>query len=127
MPGNGYWLVTANGAVFSFGDAPFRGAVNALRDPVSAIGVSPDGAGYWLLARDGGVFSFGVPYAGSIAGIGLCSVPDLGVEIVPTATGRGYWVVTERGGVFTFGDAPFRGAPVGPLGSDVVADVVRSP
>lgn len=127
VSGNGYWLVTANGAVFSFGDAPFRGAVNALRDPVAAIGVSPDGNGYWLLARDGGVFSFGVPYAGSIAGIGLCSVPDLGVEIVPTATGRGYWVVTERGGVFTFGDAPFRGAPVGPLGNDVVADVVRAP
>jgi len=127
VTGDGYWLVTANGAVFSFGDAPFRGAVNALRDPVAAIGVSPDGAGYWLLARDGGVFSFGVPYAGSIAGLGLCSVPDLGVELVPTATGRGYWVVTERGGVFTFGDAPFRGAPVGPLGTDVVVDVLRSP
>ncbi|MCZ2838597.1 FG-GAP repeat domain-containing protein [Modestobacter sp. VKM Ac-2985] len=123
--GGGYYLVTANGAVFTFGDAVFRGAATALSDPVTSVAVSPDGRGYWLLARDGGIFSFGVPYAGSIAGLGTCAVSDAGVELVPTATGAGYWVVTEHGGVFTFGDAPFHGAPVGPLGTDVVTDVVR--
>ncbi len=118
--GRGYWLITANGAVFTFGDAPFHGTVNALRDPVVSIGVSPDGAGYWLLARDGGVFSFDVPYAGSIAGIGLCNVPDLGVALVPTKTGRGYWVIAGKGGIFSFGDAPFRGAPGGQVGADTI-------
>ncbi len=120
--GKGYFVVTANGAVFTFGDAAFKGTVNALKDPVTSIAVSPTGAGYWLLARDGGVFSFGVPYAGSIAGTGVCGVTDTATEIVPTRTGRGYWVLAERGGVFTFGDAPYRGAP-GAL-PDVLVDLV---
>ncbi len=125
--GRGYYLVTSGGGVFTFGDAAFHGAAAGSAYPVEGIGVSPDGSGYWLVARDGGVFSAGPGYQGSIAGIGLCAPGDPAVGLIPTATGGGYWVVTQHGGVFTFGDAPFRGAPVGPLGSDAVVDVVRSP
>lgn len=60
--GKGYWIVAADGGVFSFGDAQFKGSLPSLgvtpaQPIVSAAGVSNNG--YWLLGADGGVFSFG--------------------------------------------------------------------
>ena len=59
--GGGYWLVAADGGVFSFGDARFWGSTGhiVLNKPVVGIAATPDGGGYWLVAADGGVFSFG--------------------------------------------------------------------
>jgi peptidoglycan/xylan/chitin deacetylase (PgdA/CDA1 family) len=49
--GHGYWLVAADGGVFSFGSAPFFGsAAGTLHATVAgAIAATPDGRGYWLL------------------------------------------------------------------------------
>jgi len=48
----GYWLVGADGGVFSFGDAGFYGSMGAAppssRTPVVAIASTSDGRGYWL-------------------------------------------------------------------------------
>ena len=59
--GNGYWLVAADGGVFSFGAAGFHGSTGAihLNQPIVGMAATPDGNGYWLVAADGGVFSFG--------------------------------------------------------------------
>jgi hypothetical protein len=67
--GNGYWLVGADGGVFTF-DTPFRGSLPAivpfedLFAPVTDM--VPFGNGYLLLGADGGVFNFSnLPFAGS--------------------------------------------------------------
>ena len=59
--GKGYWLVAADGGVFSFGDAQFYGSMagHSLNDPVAGMAVAAGGKGYWLAGADGGVFTFG--------------------------------------------------------------------
>jgi hypothetical protein len=59
--GRGYWLVAADGGIFTFGDATFQGSTGGLRlnRPIVGMGATPSGAGYWLVADDGGVFTFG--------------------------------------------------------------------
>jgi hypothetical protein len=117
----GYWIVGADGGVFSFGSAQFYGsAVNLkLQSPVVGIAPTPEGGGYWLVASDGGVFSFGdANFYGSIPGLGIApddstiphrlNAPIVG--ITPSHDGRGYFLVAADGGVFTFGDAKFEGS-----------------
>ena len=59
--GLGYWLVSADGGVFSFGDAKFYGSTGniKLNKPIVGMVVSETGQGYGLVAADGGVFAFG--------------------------------------------------------------------
>ncbi len=59
--GGGYWLVAADGGIFSFGDATFFGSTGSLRlnKPIVGMAATPDGGGYWLVASDGGIFSYG--------------------------------------------------------------------
>jgi hypothetical protein len=61
--GGGYWLVAADGGVFTFGDARFFGSLGnlTLNAPIVGITASPDGGGDFLVAADGGVFTFGTP------------------------------------------------------------------
>jgi hypothetical protein len=65
--GGGYWLVGADGGVFSFGDADFHGSMGGqpLDAPVTGMAADPVTGGYWLVAADGGVFSFDAPFDGS--------------------------------------------------------------
>ena len=75
--GRGYWLLGADGGVFSFGEAAYRGSASAhrLHAPVIAMASTATGNGYWLLGADGGVFTFGdAVYRGSIPGFGKFSV-----------------------------------------------------
>jgi hypothetical protein len=59
--GNGYYVVTADGGVFCFGDATFHGSLGGkhLASPIVAGAAHPRGGGYWLLGEDRGVFAFG--------------------------------------------------------------------
>ena len=60
--GNGYWLVAADGGIFTFGDAAFYGSTGGVapqRARSWAWRPTPDGNGYWLVAADGGIFTFG--------------------------------------------------------------------
>jgi hypothetical protein len=116
-----YWLVAADGGVFSFAGAPFWGSMggHSLNSPMVAMAATPDAGGYWLVGADGGVFTFGdANFYGSMGGQRLNS-PVVG--IVPTHDGLGYWLVAADGGVFSFGDAPFYGSMAGhPLGAPIV-------
>ena len=69
--GGGYWLTAADGGVFSFGDAQFRGSLPLVLPGVTLNGPVTDvvgvGAGYVLVAEDGGVFNFSdTPFHGSL-------------------------------------------------------------
>ena len=65
--GGGYWLVSADGGVFAFGDAAFHGSAMGLSPTSAIVGLAstPDGSGYWEAAANGAVFAFGdAAYAG---------------------------------------------------------------
>ncbi len=75
--GHGYWLVAADGGIFTFGDAPFFGSTGNIRlnSPIVGMTPTPDGQGYWFTASDGGVFSYGdAPFFGSLGGPGIDDV-----------------------------------------------------
>jgi ribosomal protein L24E len=59
--GKGYWLVAADGGIFTFGDAGYFGSTGAvpLNQPIVGLAATVDGAGYLLVAADGGIFTFG--------------------------------------------------------------------
>jgi hypothetical protein len=83
--GKGYWLVAADGGVFSFG-APFLGSHGAahLNSPIVGAAAISDGRGYFLAGADGGVFNYGdAHFAGSQGGSPLNS-PVVGVSVAPT-------------------------------------------
>jgi peptidoglycan/xylan/chitin deacetylase (PgdA/CDA1 family) len=108
--GGGYWVTSADGAVFAFGRAPFHGSLSGtpLNQPIVGLAPTPDGQGYWLIAADGGVFSFGTAaFYGSTGAIRL-NQPI--VAMLPTVDGGGYWLIAADGGVFSFGTAAFYGS-----------------
>ncbi len=119
--GHGYWLVGADGGIFSFGSAGFYGSTGSFTLQRPVVGISPtrDRKGYWLVASDGGIFAFGDSgYFGSLPGLGFSPAGSDGphplaapiVAMVPSADGAGYFMVASDGGVFAFGDARFAGS-----------------
>ena len=122
VPSHGYWLVGADGGIFTFGAAQFHGSTGdfTLQRPVVGITPTSDRNGYWLVATDGGIFAFGdAGFHGSIPGIGLAPAGTVGapsvlaapiVAMVPSNDGGGYFMVAADGGVFAFGDAQFAGS-----------------
>jgi hypothetical protein len=118
--GNGYWLVTAGGSVYAFGDASYLGGPPHRSVPVTSAVRTPDGNGYWVLSADGKVFGFGDAAnhgdpAGTLGG-------DTASAVFATADGGGYWVATAAGAVGNFGDAPAYGGMTGAhLNAPVIA------
>jgi hypothetical protein len=113
--GGGYWLVAADGGIFTFGDAPFHGSTGSLHlnQPIVGMAATPDGGGYWLVGADGGIFSFGnAQFYGSTGSLHL-NQPVVGMA-TDGATG-GYWLVASDGGLFAF-HAPF----VGSMGGNIL-------
>jgi hypothetical protein len=107
--GGGYWLVGADGGVFTFGDAQFYGSTGGtkLNAPIVGIAATPDGRGYWLVASDGGIFAYGdAQFYGSTGGMRL-NQPIVGMAA--DGSSGGYWLVASDGGVFAF-NAPFLGS-----------------
>ena len=77
----GYWLVAADGGIFSFGTAQFYGSMGGKSLNAPVVGIAPTSGGkgaasnsaasggYWEVASDGGIFAFGdVGYYGSMGG-----------------------------------------------------------
>ncbi len=92
--GNGYWLFTATGEVFSYGDAANFGSASslALYGPIVGMAATPDGKGYWLVGSDGGIFTFGdATFYGSMGG----KIPSVPIAaIASTASGNGYYLLS---------------------------------
>ena len=125
--GGGYWIVSANGGVFAFGDATFYNSLSGihLSQPIVGIASTPDGHGYWLVAADGGLFAFGnAGYYGSMGGQPLAK-PVVGIATTPD--GHGYWEVASDGGIFAFGDAAFYGSMGGHRLNKPVVGIAAAP
>ena len=110
--GRGYWLVAADGGIFSFGDATFYGSMGGkpLNQPVVGIAADTATGGYWEVASDGGVFAFHAPFLGSAGALDL-NRPVVGMAAIPG--GGGYLFVASDGGIFTYGNARFAGSAGG--------------
>ena len=108
--GQGLIMIGANGGVFAFGNAPFKGseAGQHLNAPIVGSARTADGQGYWLVGSDGGIYAFGdAAFEGSEGGQHL-NAPIVGMAA--TGDSGGYWLVGSDGGVYAFGDAPFYGS-----------------
>jgi hypothetical protein len=108
--GTGYWDVTRDSVVQSFGDARFFGDARhiKLNAPLTGGESLAGGSGYWLLARDGGIFSYGgARFYGSTGGFRI-NKPVNGMR--RTVNNGGYWLVADDGGIFSFGNARFYGS-----------------
>ncbi len=62
--GKGYWLVAADGGVFSFGDAKFFGSLGAVRGAHIVGMVADANLGYRLITAQGNAVPFGVTPTG---------------------------------------------------------------
>jgi hypothetical protein len=107
--GNGYWIVTADGGVRTFGNAGFYGSEAGKPHAMIVAGArTADGKGYWLAAANGAVYSFGdARNYGGMAGthlngaiVAMAAMPD----------GRGYILLGTDGGIFNFGSSRFYGS-----------------
>ena len=122
---SGYWMMTATGAVYPFGDAPRLGNATGGRDPVVELEPTPSRAGYWVLDSAGRVQSFGdAPNLGSA---GPLPAGETVTSLSATPSGRGYWMFTTRGRVLAFGDAPFLGDVASVRLNGPVLDSVATP
>jgi ribosomal protein L24E len=110
-PHAGYWMVSADGTVYRFGDARHHGDATPLVKPNGAVDLAPtpSGNGYWVVDSAGKVVPFGDARGlGSVNPASLAS-GETAVSLSPTPSGAGYWVFTTRGRVIPFGDAAFLG------------------
>ncbi len=111
--GKGYWIITADGRVRTFGTATFHGDLADIAHSGSIVAGArtPSGKGYWLAGSDGAVYSFGdAHFHGSMSGRHLNGSI---VGMAATPTGRGYILLGQDGGIFSFGDATFHGSTGG--------------
>jgi hypothetical protein len=124
--GQGYWLVAADGGVFAYGSAPFKGSAGSeqLNEAIVAIAVDKADSSYWLTAADGGTFAYGAPYRGSEGGERL-NQPIVGMTATPD--GQGYWLVAKDGGVFAFGTAGFFGSTGGTRLNQPIVGMAATP
>jgi hypothetical protein len=103
----GYWLITSQGRVFTFGAAKSYGDLNGrpLNGPIVGAALSRDEKGYYFVGSDGGVFAFGsARFFGSMGGRHLNArivgmAPSIGDQ---PGVNDGYYLVAEDGGVFSF-------------------------
>ena len=114
--GGGYFMVGADGGVFTFGDAKFEGSCPAIGGCAggAAVAVMPDatGNGYWVVTAGGDVYPFGD--AASYGEPGPLGEPV--AAAVRSADGGGYYILYPNGVVYAYGDAVNYGSANGEVG-----------
>ena len=110
LDNQGYWLVTADGHTYNFGDAANVGNTPVRpASPIVGATTTGDNGGLWLVAKDGGVFALGdATFMGSMGGKHL-NAPIVGID--SGFGSSGYDLVASDGGVFTFGGNQNDGGP----------------
>ena len=123
----GYWVVLANGRVFSYGDArhpkPRPAATNSV---VAAVAPTPRGTGFWMVSRAGEVRAVGDAIAMEPTSDALAFHAGI-VGIAPTATGAGYWLADSAGRVIAVGDAIDLGSVANPNPTDPIVALASTP
>ncbi|HET9770101.1 MAG TPA: S8 family serine peptidase, partial [Acidimicrobiia bacterium] len=117
--GSGYWMLSAAGDVYAFGDAAHHG--NAFASGAVDIEPTLTGKGYWILTAAGQIISRGdaAPYMNVTLTPG-----ERAVSLSANPAGSGLWVFTDKGRAVTRGDVPFKGDMSGvPLNGAVLGSV----
>ncbi|MGH2684844.1 MAG: hypothetical protein ACRDJP_05185, partial [Actinomycetota bacterium] len=87
--GAGYWIVTTDGNIYSFGDAEFFGspALSGLCEVPKAVRIvaSGSGNGYWVQSADGTTWAFGdARHYGDTTRLGLrLNAPMIDLAVLP--------------------------------------------
>jgi hypothetical protein len=113
--GRGYWLVSAGGRVFPFGDANRYGASRGDETVVSILPTAT-GLGYSLVGSSGAIRAFGD------AVVPAASTPKIAGEYVAAAASPlgGVWLATADGKVVPAGAPALADLSHHPAGSPVV-------
>ena len=100
--GEGYFVVAADGSVYAFGNAKYRGSRGGQPTDGAVVGiaVNPLSGGYWIATSQGAVYAEGAPNWGSAAGLKLAS-PIVSIAAWPN--GAGYWLAAQNGDVYSYG------------------------
>ena len=123
--GHGYWIATASGTVFGFGDAVAYASALSPKGHVVAIVPSGVGVGYWLACSTGAVVAFGDASLRGSPNERALSTPIVAMAATPDA--RGYWLAASGGRVFGFGDAHLYGSATAELDNDHVVAMADTP
>jgi hypothetical protein len=131
--GRGYYLVSAKGGVYAFGDARFKGSCGDLYGgcPSQTRALVPDGTGrgYWLVLADASSEAFGdAPALRDRDCLGdAAAFLTPAVAAVPSPGGSGYWTLLGNGTTCSAGDATGLGIwaayAAAPFGNPAVAMV----
>ena len=104
-PRSGYWMVSADGSVYRFGDARQHGYFKMAPNQAVDLEPTPSGNGYWMVNNIGQVFALGdARHLGNVDRSKLVSGEGV-TSLSATPTGNGYWIFTSKGRVLAFGDA----------------------
>jgi hypothetical protein len=109
--GKGYWMATASGTVYAYGDAQAFSPpkLNVKVRPVVAMASSIDGQGYYLVTSKGNVYNEGdARFYGSLTTRKSLPGPITAMAVAPD--GKGYYLVTSKGNIYNVGAAPFFGS-----------------
>ncbi len=123
---NGYWMLSADGTVYAFGDAHPAGSGDAGAGPAVDLEPTPDGAGYWIAHADGHVSARGDAPA-LVDAAGTLATGESVTSLSATPTGRGYWLFTDAGRVIPEGDAVWYGDLATQVLNGPVLDSVATP
>jgi hypothetical protein len=126
--GDGYEIITTQGHLYPYGNAPTFGhfpAPNALPGPIVFLDSTGSGQGLWAIDSTGCVYTVGdAHFFGDMCGRHL-NAPIVYAWITPDE--QGYWLLGGDGGVFTFGDAGFFGSTGGLKLNAPVAAITATP
>jgi hypothetical protein len=123
---SGFWLLTAGGDVYAFGDAHSLGSARVGSASAEDLEPTPSGNGYWVVDHLGHVFAFGdAPYLGGLNG--AVRPFEKVTSLARTPSGGGYGLFPSAGRVLAFGDAPFLGDMGGTPLNGPVLDSIPTP
>ncbi len=110
--GLGYFVTSATGATFGYGDADQSlagaGPTGRAASRWTALHGTPSGLGLWWFSDRGEVHTAGdAPFLGDLSALTLDGSI---IAAAVTPTGLGYYMIGSDGGVFAFGDAAFHGS-----------------
>jgi ribosomal protein L24E len=126
-PRSGYWMVSADGSVYRFGDARQHGYYRLAPNQAVDLEPTPSGNGYWVVDDAGHVFGLGdASHYGNANPASLVSGEKV-TSLSATPSGLGYWIFTSKGRALRFGNAQFLGDMSARTLNGPVLDSVATP
>jgi len=111
ISGEGYWLLDADGTVYTFGDAVNFGHVTNVPANAATMTIVPtfDDGGYWIVGSNGQVFTFGdAKFFGDMQTKGVPVTNIVGMAV--TGNDAGYVLMGPDGSAYVFGNAMNHGS-----------------